>query len=326
MPTGQQLVDLLAQSGAITLANTPVGRPVFNVNYNLLRALLAPEQSVMTTGAAPIRMRRDTGDMSLMPPGGGNPVTIPTIILLGADGSSGGAGGLRQDGETVFLNEPQTDGNILIAAGGNGAGPPQARAAKEDSDAGDATVVGGNENLIIALGGNGSSPVGATGQNGGDGGDANAIGVGSGNDLYVQGGDGGIGSPGSAGTPGVSGVIFLVTAVPGGNGGNGGDGGDGGKAFVSGSESSFGESIGGNGGRGGAGGTPGAGAAGGFLGIAAPGGALGGGGAGGAGGNIKNNLGPNSFFSLRTAPGVGRPGGLGAGGLGAPGTPGIIEI
>lgn len=310
MPQDQQLVNLIATNGAIIL--TGGSQPTFIVNFPLLRGILQPEQLAMTNVTPVTRIRRHTGDMTLNPPAGGNPVIIPTIILLGADGKSMGAAGIPENGETVILDELQRDGHILIAAGGNGA-------PKEDSDGGMATVIAGNENLIIALGGDGNSPT-TQGIRGGNGGHATAVGIRSGNDIFCQGGVGGNGAIGKTGTAGIAGsVLGIVPAVAGGMGGIGSRGGTGGKAYIVGGESSFGEAIGGNGGTGGNGGAGGAGAPGNILKPAAAAGGIGNGGRGGDGGNVKLTLGLNSVYSTATLPGT-----AGAGGTGFAAGPGGI--
>jgi hypothetical protein len=324
MPQNQQLVNLLAASGAIRHLGGP--RPTFQVNYSVMRGVLGAEQAAMAAANPPVKQRRDEGAMTLVPPGAAIPVVIPTIIVLGANGLIA-RGGRNESGESVILAEPKKSGHILIAAGGSAANPTAARLT---FSGGDATAIGDAENLIVALGGNGNSPVGAPG--GGDGaaggpaGNAVAIGTGAGNDLYAQGGDGGFGAPGGAGTPAALGVVGLLPAIPGGPGGFGGPGGPGGKAYVVGGENSFGEPVGGNGGPGGAGGPGGPGvAAPGLGGIGAPGGGLGLGGAGGDGGNVRLELGLNSLSSAGTKPGVVGVPGPGSR-PGPPGTPGIVEL
>lgn len=204
MPTNQQLVNLIATKRGITLSG--VINPKFKVNYKILRAIFQPEQVAMLNANPTIRIRKDIGVITLTPPGGGNPVNINTIILLGADGRSLGDKGLPQNGETITLTETSTNAHILIAAGGNGARAGQQRLHGERSHGGSAVVVGGFENLIIALGGIGCIPIPGVGilkniygLRGGDGGHSIGIGTAKGNNIFSQGGDGGDGNRGYRG-------------------------------------------------------------------------------------------------------------------------------
>jgi hypothetical protein len=307
MPTGQALINVLQASGAIGM--TGGQQPTFTVSFPLLRAAFQPEQAGMLTAmrtavqaalaastpvviAPSLKQRTDTGNIVLTPPGGAA-TTIPVIILLGADGAgSGGATwpGMPRKGETIILDERTRNGYILIAAGGNGAA---------GSDGGSATVIGDAEGLIVALGGNGAA--GATGQAGSNGGDGTSAGIGSGNDLFAEGGRGG--SPGGTGAPGTPAMTagFRLPAVPAAPGGPGGAGGNGGKANVSGGDSSYASAHGGNGGAGGPGGRGGAGAPavtalGGKITLwpAVPPAANGGAGNGGDGGDYHLTVGANS--------------------------------
>lgn len=333
MPTGQAFINLIQQSGAIKL--TGGVRPKFTVNFAALRAVLQREQKAMTgvvLATGPQRLRTDTGNITLTPPGG-NPVNIPIIVMLGADGSIGGAGGLPQNGETVILDGRSRSGHILIAAGGNGdqAAAPIGRGR---SDGGGATLIGKAENLLVALGGEGGivPPAVTVGMDGGDGGDAFAIGIDAGNDLYVQGGTGRPGTTGRTGTTGsvgtqipatpVSGAVVITPMVASGTGGPGGVGGKGGKASASGGDTNFALAMGGAGGAGGAGGPGGAAVpAANLTEIAVPAGAVGRPGNGGGGGNIKVTLGQNSVQSTACAPG----GGGAAAGPATPGAAGVVE-
>lgn len=334
MPAGQALINLLQSTGAIAL--TGGQRPTFKVNFALLRAALQPEQAAMlaaintavqaalAAGTAPsitpaLTQRTDTGTISLTPPAGGPAVNIPVIVLLGTDG--GGSGpptrpGFPRKGETVILDERGRNGHILIAAGGN---------AGYRAPGGNATVIGGSENLLVVLGGNGVS--GLTGESATDGGDGICQGLGSGNDLYSQGGAGGTpGGTGPPGSPAVSGSAF-VPSVPAGIGGFGGAGGNGGKAYVTGGDASYGLMQGGAGGSGGPAGAGGAGAPAttslfGTVTVtpAVPPGAAGRPGDGGDGGNYHIALGQNSTIdpaSSGGAPGAGAgaPAKAGAAGL-----------
>jgi len=335
MPTGQALVNLLQTTGAITLSGGQ--KPTFKANFALLRAAFQPEQSAMlaairtalqgalaagTPVSIPVTMkqRTDKGTISLTPPGGGAAVGIPVIILLGTDGVGSGPPtwpGVPRKGETVILDERNHNGHILIAAGGNGG---------SGSDGGAATAIGDQENLIVVLGGNGAP--GGLGVTGSDGGEGMCQGIGSGNDLYAQGGGGGAGGTGAAGPAAVPGNL-LVPPIPAGPGGAGGSGGNGGKAYVTGGDNSYGLAQGGNGGVGSAGGTGGAAspaitALGGLITTspARPPGLAGRPGDGGDGGNYHILLGANS--TVDPACSGGSPG-TAAGVAGRAGTAGVKE-
>lgn len=334
MPTGQALVNLLASTGAISL--TGGQKPTFKANFVLLRAAFQPEQAAMfkaiqtalktglagaptVTIPASMKQRTDTGNITLTPPGGGAAVTVPVIILLGTDGAGNGPPSwptVPRKGETVILDERKRNGHILIAAAGNGG---------LRSDGGAATVVGGEENLIVALGGVGSLV--GPGDSGLDGGTATSQGIGSGNDLYAEGGSGGAGAAGKTGTPAVSGDALNPPTRAGG-GGTGSTGGVGGKAYVTGGDNSFGLAQGGTGGGGGPGGAGGAGAPpyvvlGYTVYAAVPAGATGRPGDGGDGGNYHISLGANSVTDPASSGGAGGPAAKTP--PASPGAPGIKE-
>jgi hypothetical protein len=311
MPTGQILIKLIVAKKLIKV--TGGVKPTFAVNLAGLRALLAIEQATLPPTQ---RMRRDTGQMSLPVPNG-NPIVVPTIIMIGGNGCFGGSTG-PSDGESVILDGRSKDGHILIVAGGNG--EQNAGFAPGRSNGGTATVIGGNECLLIALGGAGGMGIvaQAAGMEGGAGGDAIAIAIGAGCDIYSQGGDGGAGTTGFAGSPGVAGDT-MVPMVPGGPGMTGALGGDGGKAVASGGEASYATALGGNGGAAGPGGPGGPAAPAVFVGTPAPAGVAGRMGTGGRGANVTVTLGPNSVPGPAT-PGAGGPA-LG----GTPGAPGVVE-
>lgn len=332
MPAGQQLVNLLASNGAIKL--TGHSQPMFDVDFDLLRAAFKPEQDGLTAallaavsapglGPAPQPQRRDTGNITLTPPQG-SPQTIPVIILLGANGTKDGAAGLPADGVDVSLDERNKNAYILIAAGGNG----DSSLGTDRSDGAAAIAIGNNENLIVALGGiGGNGTPRASGHGAGSGGGATAQGIGAGNDLYAEAGSGGSGAsgtPGAAGRVGRAGPAPIgFPATPGGNGGIGGRGGDGRKATIGGGQRSFALAIGGSGGMGGPSGTAGPAAPATGLGeIAAPAGMATGDRRGGDGGDIKITLGPGSVQSPKCA--AGGPGAAG-GPLATKGKPGVVE-
>lgn len=324
MPTGQALINLLQSTGAIKYA--PGTRPAFTVNFGALRTAFRPEQSAMLTAAraaiAPaiaagmpaakpkVTQRTDSGTMTFNVPGMAQPVSFPTIILLGTDGAGARPTlpGLPRRGESVALDERSRSGHILIAAAGNGG---------LGSDGGTATVIGGNENLIIALGGDGAVHTWAS-ENGSDGGDAIAQGIGEANEINAQGGAGANGTPGAAGSaavPGWGGILGFgaIPAVPAGPGGKGGAGGNGGKAIISAGDNNLALAQGGTGGSGTTGGPGGLGA----PAAALPAGAVGVAGDGGDGGNYKITLGANGVISPASGGGAG-----GAGGGPAPISPG----
>jgi hypothetical protein len=239
-----------------------------------------------------LTQRTDSGVIVLQPGGIGVAVGVPIIILLGADGAGSGPPTWQtvpRKGETVILDDRGRNGHILIAAGGN------VPAGYFGSGGGNATVIAGAENLIVALGGNAAS--GSIGQSGADGGDGVCQGIGSGNDLYSEGGVGGSGGTGITGSAGARGIpIIGPAATPAGMGGLGGSGGNGGKAFVSGGDNSYGLARGGAGGIGGAGGAGGAGVPKGATGRPAD---------GGDGGDYHTVLGANSVVDPASAGGSG---------------------
>ena len=335
MPTGQALINLLQSTGAIKYA--PGARPAFTVNFGALRLVLRPEQSAMlaaaraaitplvvagTPAARPnLSQRTDIGTMTFNVPGIPQPVSFPTIVLLGADGAGSRPTlpGLSRRGESVTLDERTKHGHILIAAAGNG-GP--------GTDGGGATAIGGGENLIVALGGDGYTNV-IGGQNGSDGGDGIGQAIEEANEVNAQGGVGGNGAPGAAGAPAATGVPapfgLGVPAVPASPGGSGGAGGHGGKAVISGGDNNFARALGGAGGSGAIGGPGGAGAAATLVPPwpAIPAGPAGVPADGGDGGNYKITLGAKGIIDASS--GGGAAGLAGATPPASPGAAGVKE-
>ncbi|MGE0094858.1 MAG: hypothetical protein AB7M05_07685 [Alphaproteobacteria bacterium] len=231
MPSGQAFLDQLSR--AIWFDNTR-GRP-FVVNLPLLRQLIAAEQKALAgTGQ---KTRTDTGQMKPVPFGGAGPTpTVPAIVMIGADGPATGG-----DGEDVFLDQKNTNGHILIAAGGNAT-----RAVSVPTRGGDGACLGGSEGLTVGLGGHGAitlnpptMPYGANGTDGGRGGHGAAGVKGQGCVIVGEGGNGGRGSPGQVALPaspgwppGGIGGFFLIQPRPPGTPGTDGDDGDGGVGWA----------------------------------------------------------------------------------------------
>lgn len=211
MPAGQAFIDLLANTAITFDGNRP--RP-FIVDPKTLRALAAPEQAgLINTGQG---QRTDQGIMRLFPLGGGPAQPVPTIIVLGTDGTAKGG-----HGQGAVLFRPHLHGHILIAIGGNGIpikpGP---------SDGGDAICIGGGgDGLTVALGGTGADGakavgVGGDGNDGGSGGRAAAVALSDGAVIFAQGGGGGRVSEGN---PGAAGPPLVMAGNPGTLDGAGGD-------------------------------------------------------------------------------------------------------
>jgi hypothetical protein len=103
MPSGQAMLDAIVASGAIIYK--PGWQIPFVASYRLLRQVLRPEHRALA--AAGTLNRTDTGTMTLTPVGGGNPVSIPATLIIGADGRA-----QAPDGVGVSLSEPAAGGKF----------------------------------------------------------------------------------------------------------------------------------------------------------------------------------------------------------------------
>jgi hypothetical protein len=275
------IIDDIATLGAIKF-NGASAKPVFTVDFSILRTIFRPIQYGMLGGA---NTQTVQGDMSLTPPQG-QPVKFATKILLGGDGRSL----LRHNGFDASLRG-DAGGQILIAAGGYA----DQSGSSLTSHGGDATCkAAGGECLVVALGGFGgggsfnTSPKVGVRNKGGDGGDATGESTDPDCQICVQGGQAANGQPGASAIKGTN-----TSGEP------GSDGGRGGNASIHGGDRTYALAIGGNGGDGGSGGAPGD-----------PYAALASDGDGGNGGAAIVDVGVNSTVDQNTAPGApGKAGG-----------------
>jgi len=306
MPSGQELIDLLAQG----ISPTGASVPAYSVDEAVLRRYLEPETAAVAAqatldGPMSPHFRVDRGQMTV----GAN--VIPTVVMIAADGVPRYADPQYSfvrvpAGGSLTLGGSNSNGMILIAIGGKGS---------PGAEGGQAEVAGGGDSLCIALGGEGGQGlkgaalpilggVPQTGGNGSDGGRATVKG-GDGSDLYAFAGDGGQGGTGSRGSdlfvqmstmaltpnPSNSPILSVPSA-----GGKGGVGGGGGFAQCAGGDASYVRAAAGDGGA------PGEGGPGGKGGTAYAGtnsamtygdGGQGQGGTGGAGGDTHAVTGAN---------------------------------
>lgn len=301
MPSGQAMMDALAQNITATMSSMPT----FNVNMQGIFTTLNNESFQMHLAGQ--RERLDIGNMNI----GGN--LLETQVKLTA----------FHTGLKASLSAPPTGRvDVFIAFGGGGLEDPNTGVASNGADA-KISIQGVSDALAIAIGGPGSqgrdhnNPIhgipspGSNGFHGSNGGDATVV-AGDGCDIYAysgKGSDGTTGVKGKAAVPRTPPPRFLgrvvgwawrvVTAfvfvgqgspaIPSGNGGNGGHAGT--SKIVAG-DGVFAEGVAVNGGNGAAGGISGIPAfAAGTLGKA------------GNGGNVTLRLGPNSTTSARTSAG-----------------------